>query len=307
MTTSTHASQPSDLERRLWRKAAEHGPGLNGRRLAAAPGELLDIAAEFRTAGKTPPAFLETPTDWIERRAKLFEAGDYPDKGVTVTPETLSALQQSFDAPVPVLIEHAHSPLELGYLTAVEAVGRELFGTVALTTEANALVERSGARSLSLGLSPDLASICEVSLVSEPRVASARLFSGLLSEAMPSIPAEPQSNHVTDDGHFSQRPAPGAEVARLIQEGRLLPAQAPFAEALLARREPVEFDGRRVSVGQLLLAMIERQPPRPLFAELAPVPTADLSQALMVPEEAEFYRRHFPDISLEEIAKRKSA
>ena len=103
----------------------------------------------FRQAGIEPPA----PETWIERRAKLFHTGDFPDKGVTITQETLGALVRSFSEPVPVLIEHAESPLELGFLTSVEAIGDELFGTISLTPEANALVERSGARGLSLGLS----------------------------------------------------------------------------------------------------------------------------------------------------------
>ncbi|MCH7903160.1 MAG: hypothetical protein IH944_01180 [Armatimonadetes bacterium] len=38
-------------------------------------------------------------------------------------------------------IEHATSPLELGYLTSVEADDGELFGTVALSAEANDLTE----------------------------------------------------------------------------------------------------------------------------------------------------------------------
>ena len=57
--------------------------------------------------------------DWVRRRAKLFEAGDYPDKGVTVAPETLQALANGFSQPVPVLVEHAESPLQLGFLNFI--------------------------------------------------------------------------------------------------------------------------------------------------------------------------------------------
>jgi hypothetical protein len=74
---------------------------------------------------------------WIDRRAKLFEAGEYPDKGLTVTEEQLSLLASSFSAPVPVLVEHGESPLELGHLCQVEALGPELFGTIRLTPEAH--------------------------------------------------------------------------------------------------------------------------------------------------------------------------
>src|SRR5687767_10849414 len=115
---------------------------------------------------------------WIERSAKLFEAGEFPEKGVSITPEQLAGLAGAFQDPVPVLIEHSESPLELGYLTSVQVMGDELFGTVSFTPEAHVLVERSGARSLSLGLTPDLTRIREVSLVRNPRIESAQLFSG---------------------------------------------------------------------------------------------------------------------------------
>lgn len=114
----------------------------------------------------------------VRREAKLFEAGDYPDKGVTVLPEDLADLAARFQRPVPILIEHTDSPLALGFLESVRADGTELFGTVALSEEANCLIEQSGADSLSLGLSPDLREIQEVSLVRHPRVPSARLFAG---------------------------------------------------------------------------------------------------------------------------------
>ena len=114
---------------------------------------------------------------WVRRRAKLFEAGDYPDKGISVSDADLAALVEGFSGPVPVLIEHSESPLELGFLTEVSREGRELHGTVSLSTEADALVRRSGARGLSLGLAPDLRSIREVSLVRRPRVSGAGFFS----------------------------------------------------------------------------------------------------------------------------------
>jgi hypothetical protein len=66
----------------------------------------------------------------------------------------------------------------------------------------------------------------------------------------------------------------------------------------------IEFDGDEMPVRQLILAMLERSVPHALFAELAPVgPAAEASN--LPPEEAAFYRRHFPDLSLEEIALRR--
>ncbi len=215
--------------------------------------------------------------EWVERRAKLFEAGDFPDKGVTVTAAHLEAWVRNFANPVPVLIEHAESPLQMGALRAVEREGDVLFGVVALSPEADALIEKSGAGALSLGISPDLLAIREVSLVRNPRVKDARLF------------------FVT----------PAEDLNAYVRQGKLLPAQVPFARAILGASQSVEFGGDRKPLRQLLIAMIERQPPHALFAETAPVPSGDFSSTLMLPEEAAFYRRHFPDVSLEEIAKRR--
>lgn len=223
----------------------------------------------------------ESPA-WVERRAKLFEAGEYPDKGLTITAEHLDGLVKNFNRPVPVLIEHAESPLQMGVLRSVERVGDELFGQIALSAEADALVERSGARSLSLGLSPDLGAIREVSLVRNPRVPDARLF----------FVADPT-------------PTPPVRLDEYVRQGKLLPSQVPFAKAILATDSAIEFNGDRTPLRQLLIAMIERQPPHSLFSELAPASTQDHSQHLMLPEEAAFYRRHFPDVALDEIAKRR--
>lgn len=264
------------------------GPGFRGRRRLLSPEAREALAAQFREAGEEPPPFLLEDVEWRERRAKLFEAGSFPDKGVEISPEDLLRLEDHFDRPVPVLIEHAASPLHLGFLTEVEAEGNELFGTVALTEPADRLVRQSGAESLSLGLSPDLSNILEVSLVRTPRVESARLFSGRL---------EPRR---------SAGPDPTETVARFVREGRLTPAQAPYAEALMRAEAAIEFGDDGNTPARLLIAMLERQPPLAMFTDVAPSPpTGDYSAALMMPEEAEFYRRHFPDISLDQIARRK--
>lgn len=228
---------------------------------------------------------------WIERRAKLFEAGEYPDKGLTITTENLQEIENAFDEPVPVLIEHSTSPLEIGYLTGIEARGDELYGVVALTPEADALIERSGARSLSLGLAPDLKSIREVSIVAHPRVADARLFAGL----------------VRFDGRWSDALDEGAEafLRRALETGRLVPAQSAIARALLGCRQTVAFGRGTVPVARLAQELIERQAPHSLNAELGRQPSTDHSEHLMLPEEVEFYRRHFPDIDLDAIAQRK--
>jgi hypothetical protein len=298
----------------LLRRAAEAGPGYRGRREALDPGVRRALAEEIALIGEAVPAYLESPSDWVDRRAKLFEAGEYPDKKVTIQESDLKRLADGFDLPVPVLIEHAHSPLELGYLTNVEAVGKELFGTISLTEEANALVEKSGARSLSLGLSKDMAEIREVSLVRKPRVQTAKLFNAELkfwaeletfdrSDLSERTDWKARYNELTSKVQAEEA---ARRVSELVRSGRLTPAQIPFATALLQSGGTIDFAGESRPVHELLIAMLEKQPPHALFTELAPASSSS-AEALFLPEEAAFYRKHFPDVSLDVIAQRKRA
>jgi hypothetical protein len=310
----------------------------NGRRQAADGDGLRAVFRVARVAQIPSGMDPGVEREWIERRAKLFEAGDFPDKGLRISSEQLEKLARGFNGPVPVLIEHSESPLELGFLTKVEAVDGELFGTVALTKEANELLEAQEAKALSLGLAPDLSEIREVSIVRTPRVADARLFSGVcfcgelcggeqpgLSDGSGKSDLSDGSDGTADfadtlDGcsHWRRRYEElsagnrRSEAARtvdgFIREGRICPAQAPFAEAMLLAEDTIEFDGESKPLRQLLIAMIERQPPMALFSAIAPdspLVSSGAAQGLL-PEEAEFYRRHFPDVSLEEIAARRS-
>lgn len=280
----------------LRRRAAAAGPGYRGLRRTYSEAERERLAAELKAAGQPIPRYLTHPTTWTERRAKLFEAGDYPDKGVRLTAGDLDAIAQRFDLPVPVLIEHAKSPLELGYLTQVEALGDELFGTVALTEAADALLERSGARRLSIGLSADLTQIREVSIVSRPRVADAQMFGATFTAALERSPSGLDASALARE-----------RLDRFVREGRLAPSQADLAKAIAACDAVVEFEGDSVPLRDLLVRMIERRPPVELFGETAPTgPNADDAAAhLLLPEEAAFYRRHFPGVSLDQIARRK--
>ena len=300
----------------LLRRAAEAGPGYRGRRHELSRERAVALASEIRASGEEVPAFLGASSKWIDRRAKLFEAGEYPDKGVSISDTDLQRLVEGFDMPVPVLIEHAESPLELGFLTQVEAQGGELFGNLALTEEANALVEKSDARALSLGLSKDLSEIREVSLVRKPRVQTAKMFGAEVcfwSEL--DLSEQADRTDLSDDSIWRSRfeslraKVEGENASRrvdeLIKEGKLLPAQAEYATAILQSEQTIDFDGESRPVHQLLVAMIEKQPPHGLFSEMAPGSSAP-SNAQFSPDEAEFYRKHFPDMSLDVIAARRA-
>lgn len=292
----------------LLRKAAELGPGYRGRKRDADRVECRMLANEFRERGEDPPPYLELDPKWVERRAKLFEAGDYPDKGVTVTERDLAAMAANFDLPVPIWIEHAESPLELGYLTEISAEDGELFGTLSLTEEANNLIERSGARALSVGLSSDLTRIREVSLVRYPRVKSAQLFDDTLrldTEIEFGIDWRARYEEAI---RKQRQDAAQDQVAKWVAGGVITPAQAPYASALLVEETGVEFNGGLTSIRDLVAKLIAAQPRHGMLGEHAPQPVEDVSSVLMLPEEAAFYRKHFPDVSLEAISqKRRSA
>ncbi len=287
------------------RKAAECGPGYRGRKRDAGLDEHEALAAQFREHGENPPPYLEIDPTWVERRAKIFEAGVYPDKGVTVTAEDLATMVANFDLPVPILIEHAESPLELGYLTEVAVEGQELFGTLSLTTEANNLIEKSGARSLSVGLTPDLRQIREVSIVRFPRVKSAQLFDDSMRFETPVEFGIDWRAKYEDAVRLRKHHDANQQVAKWVEGGLVTPAQAPFVSALLVEDSGVEFNGSLVPVRDLVAKMIGAQPKHSMFGEIVRSSGEDDSLSSMLPEEAAFYRKHFPDVSLKSIAEKR--
>jgi hypothetical protein len=253
-------------------------------------------------------------TRWIERRAKLFETGDYPDKGVQVTLDDLTHLAATFAQPVPLLIEHSESPLELGFLKEVEVSGNELLGVIQLTEEANRLVEQSRAKALSLGLSADLKEIREVSLVRNPRVPDAQLFFDevvFVSEL--GVEAPPPGGKPTTADYWRKRylnlrrqtraSEVDEQMKKYVRSGKLVPAQVPFARAMMLADDTVEFNGASRPLRTLLTALLDRAAASPSFSEI--VPDSSAEQALLTPEEASFYSRHFPGVSLQQIADAK--
>ncbi|MEQ1823163.1 MAG: hypothetical protein ABL949_11680 [Fimbriimonadaceae bacterium] len=286
----------------LYRKAARHGPGYKGRREFGAE-ERQQLLDDFVGAGIQPPPYLQIETEWVDRRAKLFEAGDYPDKGVTATRETLVGLAKTFDLPVPILIEHAQTPLQIGYLTQVEVIGDELFGEIALSQEANALIDQSEAHSLSVGLDKELTEIREVSLVRTPRIATARIFSGVEFAQPWNAERDPWREKFLELEAKNRQTEAARKVSQLVKEGRLTPAQVPFAVALMETNDQVQFDGQSLPVARLFEELLERQPKASWFGEVAPSPSR--ATTTFLPEEADFYQRHFPDLSLDQIAAKK--
>lgn len=274
------------------------GPGFRGHTENGDQGSRDALAKAITELGHEPPPYLTNPVAWNHRDAKLFEAGDYPDKGLTVTPDQMASWVSAFDLPVPIWIEHGKHPLELGYVTAVRVEGSDLKGTVALTPEANALVDKSKAHRLSIGLSPELDSIREVSLVRNPRVPGARLF----CKDTVAMPGCAWTDSVQDRLNEYELRETRRKIENFLKEGRLVPAQASAATALLRCQEPVVFDNAHVPVATLVESLLQNATPHTLFGETAPGSAGEDNR--LDPSHEQYFRRHFPGLNLEEIAKR---
>lgn len=84
----------------------------------------------------------------VEKDAKIFEAGEYPDKGITITENDLDTIVSNFTE-APVKVEHTDSPLDpLGLVKRVWRKGKDLFGRLAFPGEIAAFLERRGIRKL---------------------------------------------------------------------------------------------------------------------------------------------------------------
>ncbi|MDH7603222.1 MAG: hypothetical protein QHI38_13875, partial [Armatimonadota bacterium] len=89
----------------------------------------------------------------IEREAKLFEAGTYPDRGVEITEEDLDHIAHN-TTEAPIRIEHTSTPFDgaLGVVRSIYRKGKELFGRLCFTRAAWELVKAANARRLSIAL-----------------------------------------------------------------------------------------------------------------------------------------------------------
>lgn len=289
------------IENELRMQAAQLGPGYKGERRQASPDERTNKAQELQNAWRehklpNPPAYLSTiheEQNWRDRKAKLFEIGEYEDKSLSIGESDLQRLEQTFDLPVPILIEHSETPLRLGYLTEVKAVGGELFGTLALTPEADDLLEASGAKSLSLSVSRELDAIYEVSIVSNPRIESARLFCSDFS-----APPHPGRAELSKLKQTLEQLEIENEVSRLVATGKI-PQTLIESFGILLRH------AKRNNVESELSQLVDILPSRVSLGEIVP---ANLERHTgLTAEEEQFYRENFAGIDLKEIARQKEA
>lgn len=222
----------------------------------------------------------------VERDARLFAAGDYPDRGISVTEADLDRIIQNHK-PVPIRFEHMDAPVELGWVGRIWRKGGELFGRLAFNPSAWELIASSGARKLSAAIKRDLSRIVEVSIVRHPRVADAVIFrsgdGG--SDTCFDFCIEEGGLFMTDkpdESRFSQKDTEladrfrrhkvDAQIDLLKRDGRIIPASEPYARAILNLDDSqtvIFADGAQKSVAETFLAFLEAQPKVIEFAELA--------------------------------------
>ena len=280
--------------------AAVIGPGFRGSRAeldsAARSQRAKEIVADW--GDEAPPKYIVSLAEgndlsWVDRKAKLFEVGEYADKNLRVEAQDLHRLAASLDAPVPVWIEHTETPLEMGYLTDIQAAGNELFGVLALTPEADEIIEKSKAKSLSLSVSRELDRIYEVSIVAKPRIESARLF---CSDFTKTSANEWKEKAIALSEEFEERQF-NSYIDELTRAGKLLPVQRSSALDLLR-------GAARSGMNEAVERFLEGSPVKVSFGEIA---RSSCRRPDIPIEEAEFYSQHFPALSIEEIAKRRFA
>jgi hypothetical protein len=121
----------------------------------------------------------------IEREAKLFEAGDYPDRDITFTGADLDAVIAGFKVgqKIPIKIGHSDTPFDglLGQVTRLWRVGSSLMGTLSFPEHVWDFLEKMNTKKLSVGFDRLSRRIKEVSIVSHPRILTARVFSDTVS------------------------------------------------------------------------------------------------------------------------------
>lgn len=112
--------------------------------------------------------------------AKLFEAGDYGDKG-NWTEADLDTIVTNHTAAVNMEIEHGKTPFSgfLGSCATIWRKGKELFGSLDIPDDVLALTEKTGANKLSVALDKNTKTLKEVSYVRNPHIPDAA-FSDVL-------------------------------------------------------------------------------------------------------------------------------
>lgn len=230
----------------------------------------------------------------VEKDAKIFEAGEYPDKQISVSEDDLDTIVGNFTG-APVKVEHMDSPLDpLGTVKRVWRQGRELFARLAFPSDLAAFLERRGVKKLSVALYKDPLRLAEVSLVLSPRVPSAAMF-GQQSAISIQHSAKEVNGDMTDQEkdkeiaklRFALRARDvDAKLADLRAKGKIVPASEAYArEILMQGGQPITFGEGETTVAYLFECFLENQPKVIAFGELAPSVRGESAGPLSAEEE----------------------
>ena len=261
----------------------------------------------------------------VEKSARIFEAGEYPDKGITITEADLDAIVENF-AGCPVKVEHTDSPLDpLGAVKQVWRKGRELFATLAFPQDLMSFLERRGIKRLSVGLLKDPLRLAEVSLVLSPRVATAALFRNAETrghgdaesrpiphsaltiphsggEVNQSMSTDEKDREIADLKFALRAKDVDTRLAALKSQGKVVPASESLArEILLQGDQIVKFSDGEATVGDLFLQFLEAQPKVIEFSEMTPGKAGTEARPLLSAEEEELLSKL--GISREQVEK----
>lgn len=223
-------------------------------------------------------------TQTIEREAKLFEAGSYPDRGIEISEDDLDRIVQNASE-APIRIEHTSTPFDgaLGVLKSVYRKGKELFGRLCFTKAAWELVSQANAKRLSVAIKRDKSGIAEVSLVREPRIADAAVFGEGDSVLMECCELEIPAQFSEEDSEATKlrRKLVDKEVDTCIdtlkRQGKLAPASEVFARAILRSGDTslITFGDHPTPVSEIFKWFLESQPKVIEFGELATADSSD--------------------------------
>lgn len=119
------------------------------------------------------------------REAKLFEAAEYPDRGISFNEADLDAIIAGFNDPVPVRVQHGPSPWDgkFGNVIKIWRSGKDLMGSIEWPVHVWEFLCKMGTKSLSVGFDWRQRRLQEVSVVDRPRVLTARAFDDSITKS----------------------------------------------------------------------------------------------------------------------------
>ena len=204
------------------------------------------------------------------KTAKLFEAGEYPDKGLTITLQDLDRIAERFRT-CPIKIEHIDSPFDgvLGKVMTIFRKGRELFGKIDFIKEAWDLIEKAQAKSLSVCIDPTEKTIKEVSIVKKPRVKDAKVFTFSLNfteDKMTDYEALIEENKRLKENLALIEAEKQAD--KYFREGKLTPATKDLAVQLFKCESEIKFGEDYVPITSLFASFLEKLPSQVTYSEI---------------------------------------